>query len=62
MIIDKKINNNYIIIIYNNIMKIAFCFLIYDIINHEDLWNIFFANVDNNKYNIYIFITNMIKN
>ena len=21
--------------------KIAFCFLIYDIINHEELWNIF---------------------
>lgn len=35
-------------------MKLAFCFLIYDIINHEDLWNTFFTNVDNNKYNIYI--------
>lgn len=34
--------------------KIAFCFLIYDIINHEDLWNIFFNNVNKNKYNIYI--------
>ena len=34
--------------------KIAFCFLIYDIINHEELWNIFFQNVDTNKYNIYI--------
>jgi len=34
--------------------KIAFCFLIYDIINHEDLWNIFFENIDKNKYNIYI--------
>lgn len=34
--------------------KIAFCFLIYDIINHEDIWNIFFKNVDKNKYNIYI--------
>jgi hypothetical protein len=34
--------------------KIAFCFLIYDIINHEELWNFFFANVDTNKYNIYI--------
>lgn len=34
--------------------KIAFCFLIYDVINHEDLWNIFFKNVDKNKYNIYI--------
>ena len=34
--------------------KIAFCFLIYDKINHEELWNIFFENVDKNKYNIYI--------
>lgn len=34
--------------------KIAFCFLIYDIINHEELWNIFFKNVDANLYNIYI--------
>ena len=34
--------------------KIAFCFLIYDIINHEELWNIFFQNVDTNKYTIYI--------
>lgn len=34
--------------------KIAFCFLITDGINHEDLWNIFFKNVDENKYNIYI--------
>ena len=35
-------------------MKIAFCFLIYDTINHEDLWNLFFQNVDTNKYAIYI--------
>ena len=34
--------------------KLAFCFLIYDIINHEELWNIFFKNVDINKYTIYI--------
>ena len=34
--------------------KIAFCFLIYDIINHEELWNIFFKNIDHNRYNIYI--------
>jgi len=34
--------------------KIAFCFLIYDEINHEELWNIFFKDVDINKYNIYI--------
>ena len=34
--------------------KLAFCFLIYDLINHEELWNIFFKNVDPNKYSIYI--------
>lgn len=34
--------------------KIAFCFLIYDIINHEDIWNIFFKNVNTLKYSIYI--------
>lgn len=34
--------------------KIAFCFLIYDIIIHEELWNLFFQNVDKNKYEIYI--------
>jgi hypothetical protein len=34
--------------------KIAFCFLIYDIINQEELWNRFFTNVDTNKYSIYI--------
>jgi hypothetical protein len=34
--------------------KIAFCFLIYDVINHEELWNLFFKNIDKNKYSIYI--------
>ena len=34
--------------------KIAFCFLIYDVINQEELWNIYFKNIDSNKYNIYI--------
>ena len=34
--------------------KIAFCFLIYDIIFHEELWNYFFENMDKQKYNIYI--------
>jgi hypothetical protein len=28
--------------------------LIYDKINNEELWNIFFKNIDKNKYNIYI--------
>jgi hypothetical protein len=34
--------------------KIAFCFLIYDIINIEEAWNTFFINIDKNLYNIYI--------
>ena len=34
--------------------KIAFCFLIYDEIVHEEIWNLFFKNIDHNKYNIYI--------
>lgn len=34
--------------------KIAFCFLITNIINHEELWYNFFKNIDHNKYNIYI--------
>lgn len=34
--------------------KIAFCFLIYDSIIHEDLWELFFKNSDENKFNIYI--------
>jgi hypothetical protein len=38
---------------YNN-KKIACCFLIYDTINHEELWKKFFDGVDKNKYNIYI--------
>ncbi len=38
--------------------KIAFCFLIYDVINQEDKWNDFFNDVDKNKYNIYIHYKN----
>lgn len=38
----------------SNTKKIAFCFLIYDKINHEHLWKQFFDNADTNKYNIYI--------
>lgn len=34
--------------------KIAFLFLITDIINKEDLWYNFFKNIDMNKYSIYI--------
>jgi hypothetical protein len=36
------------------IKKIAFCFLIYNDINHEELWHNFFKNIDPNKYTIYI--------
>ena len=39
---------------FNNKKKIAFCFLIYDKINQEDLWYKWLKNVDKNKYNIYI--------
>ncbi len=35
-------------------MKIAFLFLIYDEIVHEDLWANFFKGVDPEKYSIYI--------
>jgi hypothetical protein len=34
--------------------KLAFCFLIYDEIYHEELWNLFFKGVDPAKYKIYI--------
>jgi hypothetical protein len=38
--------------------KIAFLFLIYDILNLEELWRYFFLNVDKNKYTIYIHFKN----
>jgi hypothetical protein len=41
--------------------KIAFLFLIYDIINLEELWYIFFNNVDKNKYTIYIHYKNNVQ-
>jgi len=34
--------------------KIAFIFLIYNVINHEELWYMFFSNIDKSKYSIYI--------
>ena len=34
--------------------KIAFCFLIYDEIIHEDIWYEFLKNMDLSKYSIYI--------
>jgi hypothetical protein len=41
--------------------KIAFLFLIYDILNLEEIWNKFFFNVDKNKYTIYIHYKNNVK-
>ena len=35
-------------------LKIAFIFLIYSTINHENIWHTFFKNVDKTRYNIYI--------
>ena len=34
--------------------KLAFCFLIYQGINHEHLWHLFFKNVNPDLYTIYI--------
>lgn len=34
--------------------KLGFCFLIYDTIELEEIWNVFFANIDPAKYGIYI--------
>ena len=34
--------------------KIAFLFLIYDIINHESIWHRYFEGIGKNRYNIYI--------
>ena len=38
----------------NNIKKIAFCFLTYDIIVRYDVWNLFFQNIDEEKYTVFI--------
>ena len=43
-------------------MKIAFCFLTYDIIIRYDIWNKFFNNVNINKYTVFIHPKNMIEN
>lgn len=40
--------------IINSNKKIALCFLIYDKINHEQIWYDYLKNIDPNKYNIYI--------
>jgi hypothetical protein len=41
-------------------MKIAFCFLTYDIIIRYDIWNTFFENSDINKYVVFIHPKNII--
>lgn len=38
----------------NSNKKIALCFLIYDKINHEQIWHDYLKNIDPNKYTIYI--------
>lgn len=38
----------------NKSKKIALCFLIYDKINHEQIWYNWLKNIDKNKYTIYI--------
>jgi hypothetical protein len=48
---NELFNNNDLV---NNNKKIAFLFLIYDEINHEEIWKLFFNSIDINKYNIYI--------
>ena len=54
MNLNKKQFRKLAVIFFTRMKKIAFCFLIYDTINHEELWNNFFKNVDPAKYNIYI--------
>ena len=33
-------------------MSIAFCFLTYDSVEHENIWNHFFDDIPKNKYQI----------
>jgi hypothetical protein len=40
-------------------MKIAFCFLTYDIIIRNDVWSTFFENADPNKYMVFIHPKNL---
>ena len=51
---DNCYSDNTISHFTNITKKIAFLFLIYDIINQEELWYNFLKNIDKNKYNIYI--------
>ena len=38
----------------NDTPKIAFCFLTYDTIIRDDIWNMFFEGIDTNKYTVFI--------
>ena len=40
--------------------KIAFCFLTYDAIIRNDIWNKFFQGIDCNKYSVFIHAKNII--
>lgn len=51
---NEQLHNHYNSLINMKKTKIAFCFLIYDTIYHEELWNVFFKNIDTCKYAIYI--------
>lgn len=42
------------------IKKIAFCFLTYDLIIRNDIWNKFFEGIDYNKYSVFIHAKNII--
>ena len=35
-------------------MTIAFCFLTYDVIVRYDIWNLFFKDIDVEKYRVFI--------
>ena len=56
MIIKKKKR-----LIDENKKVLGLCFLIYDIINYEELWNDWLKNVDKKKYKIYIHYKNDVK-
>ena len=49
-----RLKNNKVSNFKNYNKKIAFCFLIYDKMNNEEMWYNYFKNIDRNKYNIYI--------
>ena len=42
-------------------MTIAFCFLTYDVIVRHDIWNLFFKNIDIEKYRVFIHPKNILQ-